>query len=55
LSPGRWQVIGVVDNTDGGVGVSKPAVIAFELDLNARPATRPSASQPISEDNRQEG
>jgi hypothetical protein len=42
LSPGRWQVIGVVDNTDGGVGVSKPAVIAFELDLNAPPATQPS-------------
>ena len=42
LSPGRWAVIGVVDNTDGGMGVSKPAVVAFELDLNAPPTTQPS-------------
>ena len=47
LSPGRWAVIGVVDNTDGGLGVSKPAVVAFELDLDAAPATRPS-TQPAS-------
>jgi hypothetical protein len=47
LSPGRWPVIGVVDDTDGGVGVSKPAVVAFELDLNAPPASGPS-TQPTS-------
>ena len=47
LSPGRWAVIGVVDNTDGGLGVSKPAVVAFELDLNAAPASGPS-TQPSS-------
>jgi len=47
LSPGRRAVIGVVDNTDGGLGVSKPAVVAFELDLNTPPATGPS-TQPTS-------
>lgn len=35
LSPGRFAVIGVVDNTDGGLGVSKPAVVAFELKLSS--------------------
>ncbi len=55
LSPGRWAVIGVVDNTDGGLGVSKPAVVAFELDLNAPPATQPAATPPIIEDKREEG
>ena len=54
LSPGRWTVIGVVDNTDGGLGVSKPAVVAFELDLNAPPSTRPAASRPTTEEKRQE-
>ena len=35
----RWAVVGVVDNTDGGLGVSRPAVVSFDLDLNAPPAT----------------
>ncbi|MEA2711878.1 MAG: hypothetical protein QOF78_4479 [Phycisphaerales bacterium] len=34
----RWAVVGVVDNTDGGLGVSKPSLISFELNLKARPA-----------------
>ena len=42
----RWAVVGVVDNTDGGLGVSKPAIVSFELDLAAAapraPATRPA-------------
>jgi Esterase-like activity of phytase len=46
LGPGRWTVLGVVDNTDGGMGVSQPAVVAFELDLNAPPTMRPS-TQPL--------
>jgi hypothetical protein len=47
LSPGRWVVMGVVDNTDGGVGVSSPAVVAFRLDLTAppRPTTQPRKPQ----------
>ncbi len=44
-SPGRFTILGVVDHTDGGVGVSKPAVVAFDLDLTA-PATQPSSTQP---------
>lgn len=44
LSPGRFAVVGVVDHTDGGVGVSSPAVVAFELDLDAPPATQPSTA-----------
>ena len=43
----RWAVIGVVDNTDGGLGVSKPALVSFELDLKAPPTTLP-ASQPVT-------
>lgn len=35
LSRGRFTVLGVVDHTDGGVGVSAPAIVAFELDLTA--------------------
>ncbi|MGB7156992.1 MAG: esterase-like activity of phytase family protein [Tepidisphaeraceae bacterium] len=45
LGPYRWAVIGVVDNTDGGVGVSKSAIVSFVLDLKAMPATQP-ATQP---------
>jgi hypothetical protein len=37
----RWAVVGVVDNTDGGLGVSKPSIVSFELDLAAPPTTRP--------------
>ena len=33
LGPGRFAVIGVVDNTDGGLGLSRPAVVSFELRL----------------------
>ena len=49
LGPDRWMVIGVVDNTDGGVGVSKPAVVSFELDLKAPPATQPASPQPATQ------
>jgi hypothetical protein len=41
----RWTVVGVVDNTDGGLGVSKPSLVSFELDLTAAAAaatTRPA-------------
>ena len=33
LGENRWAVIGVVDDTDGGLGVSKSRVVAFELTL----------------------
>jgi hypothetical protein len=46
LSPGRFDILGVVDNTDGGVGVSRPAIVAFELDLTAPPVTQPATTQP---------
>jgi hypothetical protein len=45
LGKDKWVVLGVVDNTDGGVGVSSPAVVAFELDLNAKPATQPTTKK----------
>ena len=48
LSRGRFAVLGVVDNTDGGVGVSTPAIVAFELDLTAAPTTQPATSQPAA-------
>ena len=48
LSPRRHAVLGVVDNTDGGVGVSAPAVVAFELDLDAAPTTAPAAAEPAA-------
>lgn len=48
LSPGRYAVLGVVDHTDGGVGASKPAVVAFELDLTAPATTQPSTTQPAA-------
>jgi hypothetical protein len=48
LGRDRWTVIGVVDNTDGGVGVSAPAVVSFELDLRAPPGTQPGSTQPAS-------
>jgi hypothetical protein len=37
----RWAVVGVVDNTDGGLGVSKPSLVSFELNLAAAATTRP--------------
>lgn len=45
LSRGRFTVLGVVDHTDGGVGVSQPAIVAFELDLTAATSTQPSTTQ----------
>ena len=45
----RWSVLGVVDSSDGGLGLSRSCVVAFELDLaapdtsqTAAPATRPA-------------
>jgi hypothetical protein len=48
LSRGRFAILGVVDNTDGGVGVSQPAVVSFELDLTAPPSTHISTTQPTT-------
>jgi hypothetical protein len=42
LGDSRYVVVGVVDNTDGGLGVSKPAVVSFELDLAAPTTTKPA-------------
>ena len=39
LGPGRFAVLGVVDNTDGGLGLSKAAVVSFELRLPDPPAS----------------
>ncbi|HEV2294555.1 MAG TPA: esterase-like activity of phytase family protein [Tepidisphaeraceae bacterium] len=44
LARGRFAILAVVDNTDGGVGVSAPAVVAFELDLTAPPTTQPAGA-----------
>ena len=33
LAEDRYVVVGVVDNTDGGLGVSKASVVTFELNL----------------------
>lgn len=55
LSPGRFAVLGVVDHTDGGVGVSTPAVVAFEMDLNASPAAQPSTTPLRPNETEQEG
>lgn len=46
--PDKWTVLAVVDHTDGGVGVSKPAVVSFELDLKAPPATQPTTTRPTT-------
>jgi hypothetical protein len=46
--PDRWVVLGVVDNTDGGVGVSKPAVVSFEFDLKAPPTSQPATTRPTT-------
>jgi hypothetical protein len=48
LGPDRWTVLGVVDNTDGGVGVSKPAVVSFEFDLKAPPRSQPATTRPVT-------
>ena len=42
----EWSVLGVVDNTDGILHISRTRVVAFELDLNA-PAPQ-SASRPAT-------
>ena len=39
LGDERYAVVGVVDNTDGGLKVSKASVVSFELDLAAAPPT----------------
>ena len=44
LGDGRWVVLGVVDNTDGGMAVSKSAVVSFELTVDGVAATRPATS-----------
>ena len=36
LAEDRYVVVGVVDNTDGGLGVSEPAIVSFELNLTAK-------------------
>lgn len=51
LSPGRFAVLGVVDNTDGGVGVSAPAVVSFELDLTGSSTTQGSTTRPATQTN----
>lgn len=33
LGKGRWSVLGVVDNTDGPMHLSKSSVVAFELEI----------------------
>ncbi|MEO6434196.1 MAG: esterase-like activity of phytase family protein [Tepidisphaeraceae bacterium] len=48
LGEGRWAVIGVVDSGDGGLGLSRPALISFELDLNAPPAATTQATAPTT-------
>jgi hypothetical protein len=48
LGPDKWAVLGVVDNTDGGVGVSKPAVVSFEFDLKAPPTSQPATTRPAT-------
>jgi hypothetical protein len=35
LAENRYVVVGVVDNTDGGLGVSKASIVSFELNLAA--------------------
>ena len=35
LGPDKWAVLAVVDDTDGGLNLSRPAVVSFVLDLNA--------------------
>ena len=45
LGGSRYVVVGVVDNTDGGLGVSKPSLVSFELNLvTATPATAPASA-----------
>ncbi len=41
LGGGRWVVVGVVDNTDGGLKVSKPSVVTFELNLASKAEVKP--------------
>ena len=48
LGPDKWAVLGVVDNTDGGVGVSKPAVLSFEFDLKTPPTSQPATTRPTT-------
>jgi len=40
LASDRWSVLGVVDSGDGGLGLSRSSIVAFELDLAARATTR---------------
>jgi hypothetical protein len=49
LGPDRWAVLGVVDHTDGGVGVSKPAVVSFEFDLKSPPTSQPATTRPTAQ------
>lgn len=44
LGENRWAVIGVVDSTDGGLGLSRSTVVSFELDLNAAAMTAPATA-----------
>ena len=48
LGENRWAVIGVVDSTDGGLGLSETSVVSFELDLDA-PAPA-AATQPATKE-----
>jgi hypothetical protein len=45
LGDDRYAVVGVVDHTDGGLGVSKPSLVSFELNLASPASTsRPAAA-----------
>jgi hypothetical protein len=48
LGRSRWAVIGAVDSTDGGLNLSKSAIVSFELELAAAPEPRKPAMMPIA-------
>jgi hypothetical protein len=45
LGEGRYVVVGVVDNTDGGLRVSEPSVVSFELNLAAKEQVKPQMNR----------
>jgi hypothetical protein len=45
LGEGRWAVIGVVDNTDGGLGVSASGFVSWEFELST-PAPTSAPTNP---------
>jgi hypothetical protein len=51
LGRNRWTVLGVIDDGDGPLKLSRSAVVSFELDLNApanTPAILPATTRPAT-------